>query len=684
MLGIDVGGTFTDVVWVDADGRSYTAKSPTTRDDQATGVMNAIDRLAAAGEVSVATLLGATGIVVCGTTVATNAMIEFDGAKTFMLTTRGFRDIIDIRRNHKEAAFDLRLRPPVSIVPRRRRIPITERMDGQGTVLTALSEDEVRAAGRQMAADGAEAVAVCYLFSFLNGTHELRTREILAEECPHVHVSLSHQTLPRIREFERFSTTAVDAFVTPLVRGYLQRLERRLRDEGFGGDFLVVRSNGGVAEVGQAASRGVQLVTSGPASGVVAASHVGAMCDEPNLLTFDVGGTSSDVALIRQGVPAVGTDAWVSRWRVAIPMVDVTSIGAGGGSIAWVDDGGALRIGPESAGANPGPVCYGRGGTRPTVTDANLLLGYINPGGLLGGQMTLDREAARAAVAASVAKPLGLTVDDAVAAMLRVVNHNMANQLRVVSIGRGYDIRDFVLVAFGGSGPLHAAAMMAEVGLRKVLVPRGNASVFCAVGGVVSDIRESRAQGYFARSSMVDLAELQRVIAALVDEADDAMSHNTRAFPRRVDCAVEMRYRGQTHEVAVPVTTDFTPTTANWNALMDRFHNLHTERYGFSRPGAETEIIGVYADRFALRPRPNLWEEERSLATVSSPGSRRIFVPQLLEYVDAAIYPAELVEPGFSAAGPIVVDETHTSVVVLPGQTLKVAHPSAYMIEVSD
>jgi N-methylhydantoinase A len=268
--------------------------------------------------------------------------------------------------------------------------------------------------------------------------------------------------------------------------------------------------------------------------------------------------------------------------------------------------------------------------------------------------------------------------------MLRVVNHNMANQLRVVSIGRGYDIRDFVLVAFGGSGPLHAAAMMAEVGLRKVLVPRGNASVFCAVGGVVSDIRESRAQGYFARSSMVDLAELQRVIAALVDEADDAMSHNTRAFPRRVDCAVEMRYRGQTHEVAVPVTTDFTPTTANWNALMDRFHNLHTERYGFSRPGAETEIIGVYADRFALRPRPNLWEEERSLATVSSPGSRRIFVPQLLEYVDAAIYPAELVEPGFSAAGPIVVDETHTSVVVLPGQTLKVAHPSAYMIEVSD
>jgi N-methylhydantoinase A len=681
MLGIDVGGTFTDLVWVDDNGISFTAKSPTTRRDQAVGVMNGVAALAETVERSAEELLRLTGLVVCGTTVATNAMIEFDGAKTAMLTTRGFRDIVDIRRNYKEAAFDLRLPAPVSVVPRRRRISITERVDYNGIVLTPLVEDEVRAAGRRMLAERVEAVAVCYLFSFLNGDHERQTAEILAEECPAVHVSLSHETLPRIREFERFSTTVVDAYVTPLVRGYLQRLERQLRDAGFHGDFLIVRSNGGVAEVRHAASSGVQLVTSGPASGVVAASNLGAMAGEPDLLTFDMGGTSSDVALIRRGVPTVGTDAWVSRWRVAIPMVDVTSIGAGGGSIAWVDDGGALRIGPASAGADPGPACYSRGGTAPTVTDANLLLGYISPDGLLGGRIRLDREAAHAAIEASVATPLGISVDDAVAALLRLVNHNMANQLRMVSIGRGYDVRDFVLVAYGGSGPLHASAMIAEIGIRRALVPRGNASVFCAVGGVVSDIRESRAQGYFVRSSLVDLVDLARAIASLVERADAAMSANARAFERLVECALEMRYRGQTHEVAVPVSADFAPTEESWAGVVARFHALHEERYGFARLGAETEIIGIYADRFALRTRPEFREGEQASGAVAPIGFRRMFVPNLEEYVSAAIYPSERVRPGFSAAGPLVVEEAHTSVVVFPDQVLRVDHPSAYTLE---
>lgn len=680
VIGVDVGGTFTDLVCVDQAGGVLTAKVPSTPSDQGIGVLNGLASLADSAGMPVEDLLAKTEMIVHGTTVATNAMIEWSGAQTYLLTTRGFRDIIDIRRNYKEAAFDIRLKAPYPIVPRRRRIPITERVTAAGDIITPLSEDDVRAAARRLADEGAESVAICFLFSFLAPEHELRAREIIHEILPSIHISLSHEVLPKIREFERLSTTIVDAYVTPKIRGYLTRLERTLKDRGYVGDFFIMRSNGGVVDVARAAESGVQLVASGPAGGVVAASSIGAAAGDRNLLTLDMGGTSADVSLIRDGTPSVSMDSWFSRYRVAVPLVDVTSVGAGGGSIAWIDDGGALRIGPASAGSDPGPACYGRGGKAATVTDANLVLGYIGADSFLGGAMSLDVEAARRALQANVADPLGMDVEEAAAAIVRIVNHNMANALRVISIEKGYDVRDFSLMAFGGGGPLHAAALVQELRVRRILVPRGNASVLCALGDVLADIRESRSRGYYARSESVDLSELAQAINTMVDEADALMGEQGRNLRRVVECAMEMRYKGQTHEVTVPIGAGLKPTQERWSAVLSDFHERHEQRFSYSRPGAEIEVVGLQVDRFALREKPEMQEIGRG-SKAAKAAERMVHFPAAGGYVSTPIYAGAELGLDFNAKGPLIIEEANTSTVVMPGQRVSVAPGNVYMIE---
>ena len=680
-IGVDVGGTFTDLVCIDSQGGVLTAKTPTTPADESIAVLNGIAKLAEAAGVELGALLRETEMIMHGTTVATNTMIEWSGANTYLLTTRGFRDLIDIRRNYKESAFDLRLRAPYPIVPRRRRIPITERVVNTGEIVTPLDEDEVREAGRRLADEGAEAVAVCFLFSFVMPDHELRVREILHEQLPDLQVSLSYEVLPKIREFERLSTTVVDAYVAPKLRRYLEGLDDRLQRAGFRGDFLIMRSNGGVAEVQRAVASGVQLVASGPAGGVVAASSIGSAAGDPNILTLDMGGTSADISLIRDGTPSVSMESWFARYRVAVPLVDVSSIGAGGGSIAWVDDGGGLRIGPVSAGSDPGPACYGRGGTHATVTDANLVLGYIGADSFLGGEMALDPDASRRAIRADVAEPLGLDVDEAAAAIVRIVNHNMANALRVSSIDKGYDARDFVLMAFGGSGPLHAAALVEAFGIRRILVPRGYASVLCAVGDVLADIRESRRRGYYARSETVDLEALADAVAELVAEADGVLSGQARCLERVVMCGLEMRYKGQTHEVTVPIGEHLEPTPERWAALLRDFDRLHEERFSFSRPGTEVEVIGLEVDRFAKRPKPEINAIVEGSPDVAHTRERAVYFASAGGYRPTPVYAGAALGVGFSATGPLIVEEDNTSVVVLAGQRVEVTEGNLYAIE---
>lgn len=682
-LGVDVGGTFTDVVCASSAGRVVTGKAPTTPDDQAEGILNGIGVVADALGLGRRELLRATTSLVHGTTTATNMMLEFNGAKTWMLTTAGFRDVLDFRLNIKEGAFDLRVPPPHPIVPRRRRIPIQERVDSAGTVIRPLDEDAVRAAAERMAEEGAEALAVCFLFSFTRPEHELRARELVRELLPDLHVSLSHEVLPRIREFERFSTTVVDAYVAPRLNRYLTSLERRLRDEGFAGEMLIMKSNGGATEISRARKQlGVELVMSGPAGGAVAAAQLATRVEEPNVITMDMGGTSLDASLIRDYTPHVGSKAWISRHHVGVAVIDVTSVGAGGGSIAWVDDGGALRIGPQSAGAVPGPACYGRGGTLPTVTDADLVLGYLSPGFFLAGRAQLDVEAAHEAIRAHVAEPLGMTVSEAAHAIFRVVSHNMANALRLVSIERGYDPREFALMAFGGGGPVHAGALIDDLGIRRVLVPRVYAPVLCALGDTLADVRESTSLGFHARATMADLAALEKAFGTLVAGAEADMGERALTLPKRVDRAVSMRYVGQTHEVTVPVGDAL--DERSWEEALATFHRLHAEQFSFSRDDVPVEVIGAQIDRWAFRPKPSFdGDEGEAGAAAHAPTLRARTALFSLErgYEPVAVYDGAALAPGFAARGPAIVQEAHTAIVVYPGQSVALGDGGVYVIE---
>ncbi len=679
MLGVDVGGTFTDFVATNGDG-TFKGKVSSRPDDEATAVLEAVAAVSEHYEESVPGLLGATETFVLGTTVVTNAMLEYTGVSTGLLTTSGFRDVIDLRRGYKESLFDLHLPAPHPLAPRRHRRGIPERIDFAGNVLTPLDEDAVRAAARELREAGVEAIAVCFLFAFVNSEHERRARELILEEHPDCFVTLSCDVLPQIREFERVSTTIVNAYTSPKLKAYLRRLEERLREEGFRGQLLVMQSNGGVMDVGFSAERGVDAVLSGPAGGVVAALWTGARSGYRNIITADMGGTSYDVCLIHDGRPEVGVDHWLGRYRIAVPLLDIHTIGAGGGSIAWVDSGGALRVGPESAGAFPGPACYGRGGERPTVTDANLVLGYMDPERFLGSAMRLDLAAAREAIEANVARPLAMSATDAAIGIFRIANNSLSNALRYVSVSRGRDPRDYALMAFGGAGAIHAGVQAADLGMSTVLVPR-NASVLSALGGMVSDFKVSKIQSFVRSSTDVDLDELNQVFEGMIAEAEALLGAPDGA---RLERFLDLRYHGQVQEVIVPLqsrTRRVTPVNLA-RALRD-FHDLHEQLYAFKRPEHPAQVVSLRVELTALReemavaPRPFGPESPHHAAV----GTRDVFFDGQ-GFVSTPIFEGALLEPGNVVSGPAVIHEPDTTIVVYPGQEAMLDQYETYVIEV--
>jgi N-methylhydantoinase A len=683
-VGIDVGGTFTDFVAVDSSGHSLVAKVPSTPEDQAIAVMTGLGQIGAELGLDLGGFLGSCDVIVHGTTVGTNLMLEENGAVTGMITTRGHRDVIDVRRNIKEAAFDIHLPPPFPLVPRRRRIGVTERVDSQGNVIVPLDDDDVRRAVRDLVEQGVQSVAVCFLFSFLNPAHELRAAEIVRELAPELHVSLSHEVLPRIKEFERFSTTIVDAFITPGLRRYLASLRDRLADAGFSGDLFVMTTTGGMVSVGQASRHGVQLVLSGPAGGVIASREIGRRAGTGDVITIDMGGTSFDTCLIAAGEPAVSTESWINRYKVAIPSLDVHTIGAGGGSIAWVDEGGRVRVGPESAGAVPGPACYGRGGERPTVTDADVVLGRIGTESFLGGTMPLDAAAAERAVARHVAESAGLDVVVAADGIVRVVVNNMANGIREVSQKRGIDPRDYALVAFGGAGPLHAVELARELGIGRILVPRDRAPVLSALGDVLSDVRVSKSAGFYTRSQALDLDGLNDAIAATSAAALAELAEVSGLESVRTDVTFEMHYKLQTHDLLVAAALDgkelLTAETAA--DTFRRFHDLHERLYTFQKPEHEIEILSVQVDAFGVRPKTSL-TESGAPAGGAHPGAREVFFSSVGGFVETPVYDGRSLATGAEIAGPAIVEEANTSVAVDPGATLRLATELAYEVLVA-
>jgi N-methylhydantoinase A len=692
-LGIDVGGTFTDLVCADEAGRTQTEKILTTIESQDIGVLSGINKLATKYGLAEEDFLSQISVVVHGTTVATNTMLEYTGALTGLITTAGFRDTIEIRRNYKEAAFDIHLPAPYQIVPRRRRLGVTERIDYAGQVVKPLAEDEVRTAVQRLANIQVEAIAVCYLFSFLNPVHELRTQEIIRETLPDVYVSLSSEVLPQVREFERLSTTLVNAYITPRLRGYLQRLDAELRQRGFHGEVFIMQGNGGVVGLEQACRHGVQALLSGPASGVVAGAYLGQVSGFKDVITVDMGGTSFDVCLVQDGHPKTGTDQWMSRYRVAVPFIDIHTIGAGGGSIAWVDEGGALRVGPQSARAHPGPACYGFGGEEATVTDADVILGYINPDSFLGGEMQLNADAARQAIEAKVAQPLEMSLLEAAGGIFRIVNNSMSNSVRQVSLTKGYDPRDFALTAFGGAGAIHAGALVEELGIRTILIPKGTAPVLCALGDLLSDLRISRVRSFYARGSEVDLNALNEQFRRMQEEAVGLFgSQQAQLRDTIVRFSLEMRYIGQTHEVTVPVVSresqgdqlDGQLNEKDLELTVQGFHNLHEQLYTFNKPEDEVEILNIHLDLIGVRSKPTLQTSARSSQNPQAAyrGKRNVYSAPDQDYMETDIYDGDRLVPGNCVQGPAVIEESRTSIVLFSGQRATLDEHLTYVIEV--
>jgi N-methylhydantoinase A len=674
-IGVDIGGTFTDIAAYD-DGSLTITKTLSTPGAEHRGVMTGIAKVAALAGRSLPEYLAGTEVIVHGTTVATNAMLTRSGAVTGLLTTEGFRDELEIRRGIKESMFNVKLPPPPTIVPRRLRLDVPERTGADGEVVRQLDEEATRGAIRTLRRAGCESVAVSFLFSFLRPEHERRVAELIAEEWPDAYVSLSSDVLPQIRDFERTSTTVVNAYVGPGLRRYLLQLEAALGEEGFSGDLFIMQSNGGVTSAAEAARRPVSCLFSGPAGGIVAALRTGQEGGARNLITVDMGGTSYDVCLIANGQPEITTDAWVGRYRVAVPMLDVHSIGAGGGSVAWVDAGGALRVGPQSAGANPGPACYGRGGTLPTVTDANLVLGYLAAGSFASGELTLDRALAERALEEHVARPLGMTVVEAAYAVFRLVNANMANGIRTVSVQRGYDPADFVLVAFGGAAAIHAGVQADDLRIPTVLVPH-SAPVLCAYGDLLADIRVSEVQTFTAPLPEVDPQALTKVVEALSARARARLpaAQAERAVLR---AAVDLRYRGEVHELMVTLDLeDDRVTPAALARLAERFHQRHEQRYAYRDLRSPIDLLNVRLDASvpapALRPTPVTPATDRTVRR-----ERPVYLGER-GFVATPVFARG--EVSGEVEGPAVIEEAWTTILVQPGQRARLDEHGDYVLE---
>jgi len=667
-IGIDVGGTFTDLVLVGRNGKLLLEKHPTTPRDQSEGVLGGIARLAAREALTPEALLAKTDLIVHGTTTADNTMIEMSGATTGLITSEGHRDEIEIRRGYKEDIWDPALAPPPPICPRRRRYGVPERLDFEGNVIVPLDEDAVRRACRRMRLQGVDSLAVVFLFSFVNPVHERRVREIAAEELPGVMISLSHEVMPSAPEFERTSTTLVNAYVGPKIGRYLSSLGERLRAVGFTGELLIMQSNGGVMPGGYVAEKAVAVMGSGPAGGVNGATAVAGAVGIRDFISVDMGGTSYDVCLVRGGAPEVKAGwNWHHRYLIGLPMVEVQSVGAGGGSIARVESG-ALRVGPESAGAQPGPVCYGRGGVEPTVTDANLVLGYLDPAAFCGGTMRLDVEGAHAAIRERVAKPLGLSVIDAAEGIFRLVNANMANAIRRISAGRGIDPRPLTLVVFGGNGPLHAGMQAAELGIRHIFVPK-LAPAFSALGLLMTDHVVDEMRSYISPAGRLDIGRVNRLFAEMEDAARAALAGpgGRRARRLRFDRMAALCYPGQTFDMPVPLAGRNGAVTARVLAeTIERFHRLHEELHTYACRDEEPILRSLRVKAVAVEDKPALARMPRRAAGNPRLGARKAFFRG--RFVATPIYDGPKLTPGQAVLGPAIVEEPFTTVVVYPGQ----------------
>jgi len=675
-LGIDVGGTFTDLALIDdRTGEIRYTKTLTTPDDLAQGVLNGMDKILRQAGASAEAL----EYVVHGTTIGTNALIERKGPRVGLITTEGFRDVLEIARIERPDAglYDMTVDLPEPLVPRYLRLEVSERVAADGSVIRPLEEASVRRAVERLKTEQVEAIAVCLLFSFLNPGHEQRVRSICQELFPEASVSLSSEIAPEFREYERTSTAVINAYLTPVTERYLSSLVEKLEGKFGRVDLRIMQASGGSMTVRTAKSHAVHMVNSGPAGGALASALFGSLIGESKLIGVDMGGTSFDIGLIVDGRPRVRSESEFEGFPVKIPSIDVQGIGAGGGSIAWVDAGGELNVGPESASADPGPACYGRGGSLATVTDANLVLGRLNADYFLGEEMRLDLAAARRAIEVRVADPLGLTVEEAASGIIRVVNANMVRGIGVNTTEKGYDVREFSLLAFGGAGPLHAVELAQELGIQRVIIPP-YCSVFSALGAVASDVRHDYVLTTALSEAASTPAALQARFKTLRARAlAQLKAERVPAASQVIERLADLRYEGQSYELTIPFGKS-SPSRARTNharvtpddisKTIRRFHELHRRVYAYGDPDERVEFINLRVTAIGKVPKLTLARKRDPGRTAPAAGRRvRPVYFQPRGFVTTRILRRPELRGGQHWRGPCLIEESTSTTVIPPG-----------------
>ena len=653
MLGIDVGGTFTDFVAYDEETSDMMVwKDFSTPSNPAEGILNGLKKFPHPDRISVIRL---------GTTIATNAILERKGAKVAFVTTRGFRDVPFIQRGNRRYHFNSRWTKPQPLVEHARCLEVTERLDCDGNVVTPLSEAEMLEIAKHIQTrKDVEVIAICFLFSYLNPQHELHARTLLRDLLPDMPISISYDVLPKWKEYERASTTIADAYVKLIVTRQLGELEKMLKTSVPHAQLVVIKSNGGQTTVAGACESPVQMALSGPTGGVVAAHMIGNIIEERNFVTLDMGGTSTDCALCVNGSASITTDYEI-EWGIPIqvPMIDVRTVGAGGGSIAWIDKGGMLRVGPQSAGSQPGPVCYGRGGEQPTVTDANLVLGRINPNNFLGGTVKLDMESAQHAIS-QLASALGMTIDDTALAIIQIANNHMVGAVRSVLIEKGQDPNKFSLMCFGGAGPVHASDLLEALGMQSAVIPI-HPGQFSAFGFTMTDARVDRQRTVQMTSHRMDYDRATALFQELESDCLKQLKAQGGQGASQVLRSIEMRYHGQNYELSLPIAfQEFTPKTTE--ALWAAFDKAHEERYGFSIPGEFIELVNFSVIAVQALDKPSVPELEPGDAMPSPVQVRSVMFD--VGRLDTPVYRREEIKARQTIHGPAVIEEAVSAVVL--------------------
>ena len=679
-IGVDSGGTFTDVCLFDeASGRVVVWKVSSTPADPSQAVAQGV----AEGLAQIGAAAGDVAYFGHGTTVATNALIQHRGARIGLITSEGFRDLLEIGRQKRPDLYDLQADKPPTLVERRLRLEVPERLRHDGSVETPLDEAALRAAVRELRTAGVKGVAICFLYSFLDTAHEAAARRIVAEEFPDAFICASHEVAPEFREFERLSTTVVNAYLGPVMAFYIRGVADKLAALGVTPTPHLTQSNGGVISFETAARLPVRTVLSGPSTGVVGAQVTARLSGIDDVITFDMGGTSTDVALMQAGEARLAREAVVHGYPIKAPMLDIHTVGAGGGSIAYVDSGGLLKVGPRSAGADPGPACYGRGNGEPTVTDANVVLQVLNPVELLGGRMKVRQELARAAID-RLGAALGMDAMATAQGIISVVTANMARAIRVISVQRGHDPRDYALVAFGGAGPLHAARLAAELDIKRVLVPR-NPGILCAMGLLLADLRADFATTRLLPLSSSVTGEMEEIIAGLRRRCDAWFEdEGIAAAARRVGLTVDMRYAGQNYELSVPLP-DGPVTAAAIDGLAAGFAAAHQRLYGFVAHGEPMQLVTFRAEatgivrKADLRPSPDAGPDPRQAEF----GRRDVWLRETGGFVSCPLYDRERLAAGNRIEGPAIVEQMDSTTLVPPGAAATVDPYANLIMELS-